>query len=572
LNTEASGPQPHPHGAPEGNQILSKSASLPAENFEPFELRPKETGTPAWKQEVNQRLAAHRTRRGGAPSAANEGSGDNPRAASSRAAQAAARVAERYAKAPSYSELLAGEARAVVRAAGAAAEAARNAQAAAQAVLFGLEAGLDSAEVASEMWEPAAQQAPVEASHHHEHVSPARWQDEAPAPVYAPEVQQKTNAWAGAQPRWEEALPVTLPPPPRGSGSDVWTDMRVRPAAESHPRYGSPVSAHELEDSELFPYDPMASATVEPVQHIAANLIEFPRELVATRKARPRLAEGPFYDASHENSQLSIFEVDPDLLAPPIAISDAVSESVAPPEWASIVLDHAPEVGFQDHAATEQAYARHSYPSTGYDAYQDHQYQGHADAYVYSDPGAAEVYPEIAYAQAAVAEAQSVQAASIAARQSQIQANAKAAAAAPAPQAELLVAPMGDRLLAGVVDGALVTLAFLAAAVVVVASTDHPPAGRTALIATGCGLALFGLLYQFLFLSYAEEGTPGMRYARIALCTFDDDNPSREQMRMRIPAMLLSGFALGIGLIWSFVDADHLCWHDRLTRTYQRKY
>ena len=32
------------------------------------------------------------------------------------AAQAAARVAARYAKAPSYSELLAGEARAVVRA------------------------------------------------------------------------------------------------------------------------------------------------------------------------------------------------------------------------------------------------------------------------------------------------------------------------------------------------------------------------------------------------------------------------------------------------------------------------
>jgi uncharacterized RDD family membrane protein YckC len=93
---------------------------------------------------------------------------------------------------------------------------------------------------------------------------------------------------------------------------------------------------------------------------------------------------------------------------------------------------------------------------------------------------------------------------------------------------EMLVASFSDRMLAGLVDGALVTLAFLAAAVVVIASTAHPPAGRMALIAIGCGITLFGILYQFLFLSFTEEGTPGMRYARIALCTFEDENPSVE--------------------------------------------
>jgi hypothetical protein len=36
---------------------------------------------------------------------------------------------------------------------------------------------------------------------------------------------------------------------------------------------------------------------IEPVQLSHANLIEFPRELVAARKARPRLAEGPLYNA-----------------------------------------------------------------------------------------------------------------------------------------------------------------------------------------------------------------------------------------------------------------------------------
>ena len=116
------------------------------------------------------------------------------------------------------------------------------------------------------------------------------------------------------------------------------------------------------------------------------------------------------------------------------------------------------------------------------------------------------------------------------------------------------------------------TLAFVAAAVVVIASTEHPPTGRIALIASGVALVLFFALYQFLFLSYAEEGTPGMRYARIALCTFEDDNPSVAQMQKRIPAMLLAALPAGLGLIWAAFDSEHLGWHDRMTRTYQRKY
>jgi uncharacterized RDD family membrane protein YckC len=143
---------------------------------------------------------------------------------------------------------------------------------------------------------------------------------------------------------------------------------------------------------------------------------------------------------------------------------------------------------------------------------------------------------------------------------------------ATAPAVELVVAPLSDRLLASVVDGALVTLAFLAAAVVVIASTAHPPTGRIALIASSCGLLLFGMLYQYIFLSFAEEGTPGMRYARIALCTFDDDNPTKDQMRMRIPAMLVAALPAALGLFWALFDGDHLGWHDRLTKTYQRKY
>jgi len=543
---------------------LSQSGSLPAEKFDqfdPFDRQPAESSTPQWKQEVNQRLAAHRSRRGGPQDAADNRTDENPRVASSRAAEAAARVAARYAKAPSYKQLLAGEARAVVRAAGAAAEAARNAQAAAQAVLFGLESG----SMASELWEPAAQEPEAEskagiASAPSVQSALPRWQDEPPTTVQAA---AQMTPYAGAQPRWEEALPVTSPAPQ--AGRDVWSEMRVHPSLEGsrHPGEGELFPEESFEASGSFEsfdpfdaYDPMGSAMVEPVQHLPANLIEFPRELVATRKARPRLAEGPFYDASHHNSQLSIFEVDPASLDAPAAAAQPAA--IAPPEWASIELEHPPEPSYTSVSVGPQTQPGYSHAAEAYISATGIP-TGYAAVEV-EDRAAEEIAPALP----ARDEAKAIQ--------YRTPPSGSTPAAANAPAVELLVARLSDRLLAAVVDGALVTLAFLAAAVVVVASTAHPPTGRIALIASGCGWLLFGLLYQFLFLSYAEEGTPGMRYARIALCTFDDDNPTVEQMRLRIPALLMAAVPAGLGLAWAFFDREHLGWHDRLTKTYQRKY
>ena len=297
---------------------------------------------------MNQRLAAHRNRRGGSQDETAGKEAENARAANSRSSEVAARVAARYAKAPSYSELLAGEARAVVRAAGAAAEAARSAQAAAQAVLAGLESG----KIAPGQWESKPQVSEPEAPRVTEHVAPSRWQDEPPVLEQPDPVQEQVipqqNAWAGAQPRWEEALPK------HSVDQDAWSEMRVPPSHEPHREYRTeplrayqpePRGYHPAPKDELFSPDPLANATVEPVQHIPANLIEFPRELVATRKARPRLAEGPNYGA-HGNSQLNIFEVDPDSLDVPASSAAIAGASVAPPEWASIELEHGPEPAY----------------------------------------------------------------------------------------------------------------------------------------------------------------------------------------------------------------------------------
>jgi hypothetical protein len=74
-----------------------------------------------------------------------------------------------------------------------------------------------------------------------------------------------------------------------------------------------------------------------------ANLIQFPRELVATRKLRPRLAEAQAATATEAEGQLSIFEVDPatistQAMAPGVESRPAAS-NWSRAEWAGMRLD-----------------------------------------------------------------------------------------------------------------------------------------------------------------------------------------------------------------------------------------
>ena len=89
-----------------------------------------------------------------------------------------------------------------------------------------------------------------------------------------------------------------------------------------------------------------------------------------------------------------------------------------------------------------------------------------------------------------------------------------------------------------------------------------------ALAATGAAMYLG---YELLFFSLRGD-TPGMRYARIGLCTFADENPTRAEMRRRILAQLVAVCPMGLGRLWALLDDDGLGWHDRISRMYQRAY
>jgi len=169
----------------------------------------------------------------------------------SRAAQAAARVAARYANVPSYNEMLSREARAAVDAAKAASKAVQQAQAAFQYVLDGLEAA-NSPEFESQP-EPISER----------RAAPAM----VPPPQKLPERPQIHRETALA-PSWELE-------------ADAQLDETA--SHEALPRYDRPSITEANLD------EPSESA-----QPIYANLIEFPREMIATRRVRPRRAEGPW--------------------------------------------------------------------------------------------------------------------------------------------------------------------------------------------------------------------------------------------------------------------------------------
>jgi uncharacterized RDD family membrane protein YckC len=256
---------------------------------------------PSWKDEVNRRVAEHKSRRSG-PANESEARADIHPVGTGRAAQAAARVAARYKNAPSYSEMLAEEAHAAIRAAEAAQKAADDAHAAAQMVLADLRA-------ASGVADPGLQ----------------------PIPRREPELQLMAVPLESHEPAAAHTESTAQ------TEDDPFAEMRLAPLEPALP-------AAELTEVELS----------EPVH---ANLLQFPREMVATRRMRPRRAEGPL--ASLESApQLSIFEVDPAAVSTQPS-APVVNEPIAPdwmrPEWSATQVETQAQAEIVEEPAVQEA-------------------------------------------------------------------------------------------------------------------------------------------------------------------------------------------------------------------------
>ncbi len=255
-------------------------------------------------------------------------------------------------------------------------------------------------------------------------------------------------------------------------------------------------------------------------QPIPANIIEFPRELVAPRKARPRLAEGPLRGdgvvpgalpqgaetASRAErasaSQLRIFEVEPEQISTASAPAVPAPELTDAPVWQGMMLNAGPAA--EARVVISAAMEEHL----------------HLDQPMY-------------------------------------------------------VAPVRRRILSAGVDLVCVGCGFAAACAVAVRLAGNSSLARTPfplLAGSAAGVLLaFLLIYQVLFFTL-NDATPGMRAARLAFCTFHERNPSRREMRRRLITTALAACPLGLGLVWMVLDHDSLGWHDRMSRMYPRAY
>jgi uncharacterized RDD family membrane protein YckC len=435
----------------------------------------------ALRQVVSERLEAHRRKRAQAGAtktvAETVSTATRSRPGASRVREA---VAARYQNSVSYREFLAQEAERALQQAQAEADiAAHKAQAMAEAQMQLLEELRQWDEPQPGPREIALAEHKAEMRDHPAHAVA----DVAVAPMELMEQQPLAMS---------SAADVTA-----GLTVRLYEDLSaVRPPIESARRVVEPVEADEHEatalDEEIaFRRAPEFEQHIRESIAISGNLIEFPRQLVAARKARPRLAEGPLREESAPEPQLRIFEVEPE------QISAAPAELAGAPEWQSILLEAAP--------AAERVSA---------------------------------VEAQFHY------------------------------------NVQPLTASFELRLMAAAVDACCVGAALVGFAAVVgelsgknLLALPLPLLGATAAIVAG---VLF-VLYQMLFFTLGEA-TPGMRYARIGLCTFADENPTRSAMRRRVLATLLAACPLGLGLAWAWLDDDGLGWHDRISRMYQRAY
>jgi uncharacterized RDD family membrane protein YckC len=133
----------------------------------------------------------------------------------------------------------------------------------------------------------------------------------------------------------------------------------------------------------------------------------------------------------------------------------------------------------------------------------------------------------------------------------------------------LQVAPISVQVVSWLVDSAFALGGFVAFGTVVMMMTGLAATGKTGLALAIAVAGTFWIAYHAMFLIYSGY-TPGMNFAGLGLCTFDDNQPSRLTCIKRTVALVLSLLSLGMGFLWASLDEDGLGWHDRISRTYLR--
>lgn len=141
----------------------------------------------------------------------------------------------------------------------------------------------------------------------------------------------------------------------------------------------------------------------------------------------------------------------------------------------------------------------------------------------------------------------------------------------PAPHSPIQCgAPVALPLLrfnAALVDGFLVLLSLVVFLSLFRFAVGALPTGKVAYSAYLVCYGGLAVAYKLLW-CFANTDSFGMKAARLRLVDLDGNRPSQARRFWRALSSFLSLGAVGLGLIWTFADADHLAWHDQISATF----
>jgi uncharacterized RDD family membrane protein YckC len=137
---------------------------------------------------------------------------------------------------------------------------------------------------------------------------------------------------------------------------------------------------------------------------------------------------------------------------------------------------------------------------------------------------------------------------------------------------DLPVAPVAipRRILAGLVDCAVVLGACAVFGGIAYKLIPNLQQSKTLILGAVIVPILLWAVYEYLLLMYAGA-TLGMQVTKTRLSTFKGGAPGWRYRRSRVIGLYFSAASLMMGLLWSLVDVDALCWHDRISHTYLTK-
>ncbi len=153
--------------------------------------------------------------------------------------------------------------------------------------------------------------------------------------------------------------------------------------------------------------------------------------------------------------------------------------------------------------------------------------------------------------------------------------------AAPSPNSALKRATEFDGcrapwpiLLAGTLTDAAVVAAFTAVSALIARQVlihygGLVPSGQSALIAVAAAAVVIAVAYKTLWAMFGQE-TPGLQGVRLELVGFNHSRPSFAQRMIRVLVGWLGFSTIGLGVIYSVVDRNGLCWHDHASQSYNR--